>query len=302
MKERFEEKNGKRILIETLKRQKTVNGDEALALHISESIEIIEIPEGTVLTTQGESSNDVYFILMGAFQIIVNGKHLYNRFADDLIGEMTAIQPTQLRSATVISNEISVVAKMTEENFSEIGSKYPIFYKSIAQILAKRLLQRNSLIPKKNQKPRVFIICSVEALPVGRLVQELLEYDGVIVTLWSEGVFRVTNYTLHSLEEKVEESDFAIAIANGDDIVNSRDLIWPAVRDNVIFELGLFMGRLGRERAILMEPKDEKVKLPSDLCGITTIGYRYVPGKDEESIMGATVNKIRKHIKEHGLR
>ncbi|MEX3901302.1 MULTISPECIES: TIR domain-containing protein [Paraburkholderia] len=37
-------------------------------------------------------------------------------------------------------------------------------------------------------------------------------------------------------------------------------------RDNVVFELGLSMGRLGRKRGILMEPRGEGVKLPSDMA------------------------------------
>ena len=61
-------------------------------------------------------------------------------------------------------------------------------------------------------------------------------------------------------------------------MTESRGKPWPVPRDNVIFELGLFMGRLGKERAILMEPRDEDVKLPSDLAGVTRflIAFRKV--------------------------
>jgi CRP/FNR family transcriptional regulator, cyclic AMP receptor protein len=54
-------------------------------------------------------------------------------------------------------------------------------------------------------------------------------------------VFRVANYTLESLEAQVDNSDFAIAIAHADDATASRGSTWPSPRDNVIFELGLFM-------------------------------------------------------------
>jgi CRP/FNR family cyclic AMP-dependent transcriptional regulator len=110
----------------------------------------------------------------------------------------------------------------------------------------------------------------------------------------------VTNYTLETLESEVDQADFAIAIAHGDDIAEIREKKWPVPRDNVIFELGLFMGRLGRARAILMEPREDKVKLPSDIAGVTTIGYRYVAGKDEASHIAPAVNDLRSHIQALG--
>ena len=71
---------------------------------------------------------------------------------------------------------------------------------------------------------------------------------------------------------------------------------WPAPRDNVIFELGLFMGRLGRARAILMEPRAAKLKLPSDLAGLTTIPYRFEAGRDAAPLIAPACNELRDHI------
>ena len=56
------------------------------------------------------------------------------------------------------------------------------------------------------------------------------------------------------------------------------------------------MGRLGKARAILMEPRDEGIKLPSDLAGITTVTYRYVKGNDTAAIMAPACNALREHI------
>lgn len=302
MKERFEGERNKRLLIDALKSQKVVGGNQALAIDIADKVVLMDIATGDELIVQNDETTDIFFILMGTFQIIINDRYLYDRGVDELVGEMTAVQPSQVRSATVIAKEQSVVARLSEEDFSAIGERYPQVYKSIAQVLAKRLLQRNTLISAKHDKPIVFVISSQEAKPVADLIQLGLEHDKVIVVIWTDGVFRATNYTLQSLEDQVDQADFAIAIASGDDIVESREKEWPAVRDNVIFELGLFMGRLGRERAILMEPKGEKVKLPSDLTGITTIGYKHEPGKNEEAIIGPAIQKIRKIIKDMDLK
>ncbi len=65
-------------------------------------------------------------------------------------------------------------------------------------------------------------------------------------------------------------------------------------RDNVIFELGLFMGVLGRERTLIVVNKD--VTYPSDLLGITH--FPYEPNdEDLHASMTSTAAKIRQHIK-----
>ena len=96
--------------------------------------------------------------------------------------------------------------------------------------------------------------------------------------VWRDGVFRATNYPLEILEARVDDSDFAVAIAHADDLTATQGKTWPGPRDNVIFELGLFVGRLGRSRAILLEPRLEEVKIPSDFAGVTTITYRFENG------------------------
>lgn len=68
----------------------------------------------------------------------------------------------------------------------------------------------------------------------------------------------------------------------------------------MVFELGLFMGRLGRQRAILMEPREEKVRLPSDMSGVTTVPYRYEKGRDAVALMAPACDKLRNHILEFG--
>jgi CRP/FNR family cyclic AMP-dependent transcriptional regulator len=108
-------------------------------------------------------------------------------------------------------------------------------------------------------------------------ISAAFENDAFETKLWTDDVFKVSNYALEDLEREIDQADFAVAIAHPDDHTKSRGQKWPAPRDNVIFELGLFMGRLGRQRAILMEPRDEGIKLPSDLAGVHTIMYSPIP-------------------------
>jgi CRP/FNR family transcriptional regulator, cyclic AMP receptor protein len=296
MMNRFEGDAGKRIRLEALTRQKLIGRNAALAAEVDARATLVSVPKGVVLIEQGASDNDIYLILSGALSIVVNGREVARRIPNDHVGEMAAVEPTQRRSASVIAAEESVVLKLAERDFFEFGNRYPELYRWIARELARRLLQRNAFISQTHEKIRVFIISSAESLEVARTVQNAFAHDPFTTTVWTDGVFRVTNYTLQSLEDQVDNSDFAVAVAHGDDITDSRGTKWPAPRDNVIFELGLFMGRLGKSRAILMEPRGDGIKLPSDLAGITTMPYRYTRGADAAALMAPACNSLREYI------
>ena len=297
--ERFEGETGYRIRVDSLIQQKIVSGNLALAEELARTITLIPFDAGQVVIQQGGDDNDIYFILVGKLEVVINGRRVGARGPSDCVGEMAAVEPTQKRSATVTATEYSILGRLTEPQLADIGSRYPEVYRFIAKELAKRLLQRNSTIGAYRDEIRVFLISSGEAVAVAREIQNALSRDCLVVP-WTDGVFKVANYPLQSLEDELEKCDFAIAVAHADDITESRGRDWPSPRDNVIFELGLFMGRLNRQRAILMEPREEKVKLPSDLAGITTIPYRYIPGENATALMGPACNELRSHIKRLG--
>lgn len=296
MIEKFQGDAGKELKLEALVTQSIVAHDRALAEELADIIELVELEAGQVLLEQNGEDDDIFFIISGSFGIHINGRRIGARGRGDHVGEMAAVEPTQRRSATVIAEEPSLVAKLSAQQFSLLGKKYPGLYRQIARSLSRRLLERNKQVGIYREKVRVFIISSAEALPVARLVRNAFEHDPFLTTIWTDGVFRVANYTLQDLEAEVDDSDFAVAIAHADDLTESRGKDWPSPRDNVVFELGLFMGKLGRQRAILMEPREEKVKLPSDLSGITTIPYRFETGKDAASLIAPACDRLRQHI------
>src|SRR5204862_1639116 len=92
-------------------------------------------------------------------------------------------------------------------------------------------------------------------------------------TVWSKGVFGVGMGTLESLEKATKKNDFAILLLTPDDFANKRGERIIIPRDNVIFELGLFMGALGKDRTFIVHPADKNVQIPSDLAGITTATF-----------------------------
>lgn len=98
-----------------------------------------------------------------------------------------------------------------------------------------------------SSKPSVFVGSSSEGLEFARAVRSLLESDSE-VTVWREGAFRVGGTYIDTLAALLPRFDFAVLVLTPDDIVVSRDKEHFGPRDNVVFELGLFMGRLGRAR------------------------------------------------------
>jgi predicted nucleotide-binding protein len=290
----------KKVLVESLKEQKLIRGDAGLADRIADLGELIQVDPGASIIEQGNVDNDVYLILAGSFDITVNGRVVAKRGPADHVGEMAAIQPSQQRSATVTASTAGVVFRLTNAQFLDIAQSYPEVWRTIARELARRLEQRNTLVATTHEKIRVFLISSTEALPVARAIQNAFEYDPFQVTVWTDGVFRASWYPVESLEQQLDDSDFAIAIASPDDVVESRGKSAITARDNVIFELGLFIGRLGRKRSFLLEPRGDEVKLPSDLTGITAISYKSVTGKELAAALGPACNRMREIIKDLG--
>jgi predicted nucleotide-binding protein len=300
MKERFEGNENKARLVETLKEQRIVAADPQLATALAEAGELLEVPAGDNLIEQDGEDTETYFVIAGSFQILVNGQVVAARGAGNHVGEMAAIQPTQRRSATVKASETSVVLKIGADKLATLGEKFPGIWRVIAKELARRLLERNRFVSHTHDTIKVFIICSTEALEIARIIQSDFQYDPFTVTIWSHGVFLASHYPIESLELQLDASDFAIAIATPDDMTTSREKTTASPRDNVIFELGLFIGRLGRKRSFLVEPRGEEIKLPSDLFGITTVPYRFTGTRDLVTALGPACTCIRNLIRELG--
>jgi hypothetical protein len=152
-------------------------------------------------------------------------------------------------------------------------------------------------------KPRVFIGSSVEQIDLAYAVQEGLDYD-VEATVWTQGVFQPSRSTMAALVDQLDENDFAIFVLAPDDLTAMRKEIVSSVRDNVIFELGLFSGRYGHERCFIITPRNsDDLHLPTDLLGITPAEYDADrQDKNLVAALGAACNRIRKSIRQLGVR
>ena len=213
---------------------------------------------------------------------------------------MAAAEPAQPRSATVAALETVVALKVSNTDFQQIGSRFPKIWRPLAADLSRRLFERNKLLIAPNAFPRLFIMSSVEALDVARFIQKGLDRD-VAAKVWTDGVFFAGGYPLDILEKSVESSDFAVAVAQPDDIVESKGIRSPTLRDNVLFEPGLFMGKLTRFRTILVHPRVKNLKLPSDLHGLSLLSYEQCNPADLPARLGPVCTDIRTIIRSLGV-
>ncbi len=297
--DRYEGTEGRRRLVDALSSQTIVNGNLEIATALADKAVLEDFVEGTVLIEQGACDQRLVFLLSGSVTININGREVVRRTAGQHVGEMAVIDPAANRSATVLARNDTSAAILDEPEFAEIASKHPDLWRRIACELADRLRQRNAYVVPRNDIPRVFIGSSTEAAPVAAELQlQLSKTPGIEVTTWTDDVFAVGAFAIEDLERVAAESDFAVLVCAPDDTVVSRRKRKSAPRDNVIFELGLFMGASSRKRVFILEDQGAAVKLPSDLVGVNTLRYER-PARGKPKLTTA-VKALTKAIQKEG--
>ena|GEM_PF-1872632 len=143
-------------------------------------------------------------------------------------------------------------------------------------------------------KQRVFIGSSSEQLHIARAIEINLARD-YEPTVWDEGIFELSTDTLSGLIDRLDVSDAAVFVLAPDDVTQLRQQSFDVARDNVVFELGLFIGRLGRERTYFVVPRGQaKLHLPSDLLGL--VAAEYDPARSDgnwEASVSPACSRIR---------
>ncbi len=151
------------------------------------------------------------------------------------------------------------------------------------------------------RKPRIFIASSVESLHVADAINVNLDHQAE-VTIWRNGTFNLSTSSIDSLVKKAQSVDFAIFIFTPDDLATIKNQRKYTVRDNVLFELGLFIGTLEKTRCFIVKPRDVDLHFPTDLLGLTPADYE---ANRSDGDLASAVNHpcvlIKKEIAELGL-
>ena len=134
-------------------------------------------------------------------------------------------------------------------------------------------------------KPRIFIGSSAESKSVAYAVQQNLE-DDAEPTVWDQDVFEPSGYALDTLTNALTRFDFGIFVFSPDDVTKLRGNDYVSVRDNVVFEVGMFIGSLGRLRTFLIVPKGiSNLRIPTDLLGLTLLSF--IPDRQDGNMRAA---------------
>ncbi|WP_295119298.1 STING domain-containing protein [uncultured Chitinophaga sp.] len=141
-------------------------------------------------------------------------------------------------------------------------------------------------------KPKIFIGSSKEGLPVAEKIFSGLSHVGDC-QMWNT-VFDFGSSTYDDLVSQIPLFDFAILLATADDFTISRKTEFHTVRDNVLFEFGLFAGGLGKSKVFYIV--EEGTKIPSDLSGITLPFIPKIKDKGFEDGLNDILQKIALHI------
>jgi len=154
--------------------------------------------------------------------------------------------------------------------------------------------------------PKVFIASSRESLDWAAFIMTKLNEHEMTADSWDlQSLFRPSEYFLDSFLEKIAEYDFGVFFFSPDDTLVKRGRESKSVRDNVLFELGIFIGQLGRKRNFVFRPNMEDFHWLSDLNGLLNIQYSYKQQADPITISRELTGPCRTvihRIKEIGIR
>jgi CRP/FNR family transcriptional regulator, cyclic AMP receptor protein len=268
---RFEGTVGRQNLIEKMSAQYVLGANSELVEMLAERAKLKSFEIGEVIFKQEGTDTDIIFIVVGRVVLYKNGVEVERQGAGSVIGEIAVVDPGSYRSVTTQAVEPTVVASVSQQEFNTVADQFPFIWKRLAKEIADRLRRRGSFQARRT-RARVFIASSKEALSRATALGELLKSDSLIIDLRPK-VFQKSLTYIESLEAEVKNTDIAVLLLTPDDLSESRGITNAAPRDNLIFELGVFIGALSRKRTFFVLPQGADLKIPSDLLGVEPFEY-----------------------------
>jgi len=149
-------------------------------------------------------------------------------------------------------------------------------------------------------RPRIFLGSASESAHILDVLVELLGYS-VDCTSW-QYADQLSLGVMENLEQLLPQHDFAAMLFSPEDDLTKRNVTKKAPRDNVIFELGFFMGGLGRRRTFIIKERGVELDIPTDLQNIQPAEYTLPANKNWRVALTPVAAKLKRTMSEVGAR
>src|SRR5260370_1382788 len=147
--------------------------------------------------------------------------------------------------------------------------------------------------------PRIFIGSSTPNLDVARAMADCLEGRNFRPLVWDEGLLQQNESVFDGLLRLSKEVEFGVFIWGASDVTITGGQSIPAARDNVVFETGLFLGALGKEKTFMVVDRSMPIRIPSDFEGIIRTYYDgSALGTYDRSAVSKACNEIERSIRQ----
>jgi CRP-like cAMP-binding protein len=107
--------------------------------------ETITIQEGEVITEQGSYGTDVFTLVEGHLDVLVDGISVGEVMPDEIFGAMAALTETA-RSATVVATELSVLLKLPRDRFLDLMKSRPLTVMKMIEDMSRTIVSLNERV------------------------------------------------------------------------------------------------------------------------------------------------------------
>lgn len=132
------------------------NMEDKDVLAVTESVSFLKLSKNEILFEQGSEGEDVFFIMKGFILISLEGKDgervdLARLGQESVFGEMAPItrEKRSARATALIDGTTLLSFKISEESDDISHVSFLTLYKNFTQILAKKLINANKIIAKR---------------------------------------------------------------------------------------------------------------------------------------------------------
>ena len=108
---------------------------------VAQQTDEIDVPEGKVLARQGDVGEEFFLIDSGTAAVTRDGQHLADLGPGDFFGEMSLLDETDRRNATVTATSAMSLIVMTRASFRTLDRTQPAIHETVAKAIAERHAQ-----------------------------------------------------------------------------------------------------------------------------------------------------------------